>query len=111
MNLDGRLTAANFNNYQNSNFIDDSKIIEMLQNDQSGFFQEIDMGQIDDEDKQFLIFDKDTGKVYDIRNEGQLQRITKEAKRCSIDVFNNSLNTTSTNQVWSEWWKEKRRNE
>jgi hypothetical protein len=37
------------------------------------------MGQIDDEDKPFLIIDKDTGKIYDIRNETHLQRITDKA--------------------------------
>lgn len=30
------------------------------------------MGEIDEEDKPFLIIDKDTGKVYDIRNEDHL---------------------------------------
>jgi len=27
------------------------------------------MGQVDDEEKRFMIFDKDTGRVYDIRND------------------------------------------
>lgn len=53
------------------NFIDDSKMLELLQQDNTeGLFQEIDMGQVDDEDKQYFMVDKDTGKVYgDIRNE------------------------------------------
>ena len=37
------------------------------------------MGQLDDEEKQFLIFDKDTGKIYDIRNETHLSKITDKA--------------------------------
>jgi hypothetical protein len=47
--------------------LDDSKIIEYLNNDNN--FEELDMGQIDEEDKPFILIDKDTGKVYDIRNE------------------------------------------
>lgn len=35
-------------------------------------FEEIDMGQIDEEEKQFLLIDKDTGRVYDMRNETHL---------------------------------------
>jgi hypothetical protein len=33
------------------------------------------MGQIDDEDRPFLLIDKDTGRVYDIRNENHLSRL------------------------------------
>jgi hypothetical protein len=32
-------------------------------------YLEVDMGEIDDEEKPFMIIDKDTGKVYDIRND------------------------------------------
>lgn len=113
---------------QTSNFIDDSKLIEMLQNDTGdGFFQEIDMGQIDDEDKQYLIFDKDTGKVYDIRNEHHLQKITDKATtRLTTDISASSpTNTTSggmtnvsqpslqtqNSRAWSDWWKDKRKND
>jgi hypothetical protein len=28
----------------------------------------VDMGRIDEEDRQYLIVDKDTGDVYDMRN-------------------------------------------
>ena len=56
-----------------SNFCDDSKMMELLQSE--NIFDEIDMGQIDDEDKPFLLIDKDTGKVYDIRNENHLSRL------------------------------------
>ena len=52
------------------------------------------MGQIDDEDKQFLIFDKDTGRVYDIRNENHLSRITdKPNNKSSPD---NSYNASQS---------------
>jgi hypothetical protein len=56
-----------------SNFCDDSKIMDMLNND--NIFEEIDMGQLDEEEKQFIIIDKDTGRVYDIRNENFLLKL------------------------------------
>lgn len=68
-----RITGANKNDVSTSNFIDDSKMLELLQND--NIFDEIDMGQLDEEDKQFLLIDKDTGRVYDMRNETHLQRL------------------------------------
>ena len=59
-------------------------------------FREIDIGKIDDEEKQFLIFDKDTGKVYDIRNEGHLSKITDKATtRLTGDIDNISLTNSS----------------
>ena len=39
------------------------------------------MGEIEEEDKKFLIIDKDTGKAYDIRNENHVERITKKTTR------------------------------
>ena len=58
----------------NSNFIDDSKMMELLQNEtgDDNIFEEIDMGQLDEEERQFLLVDKDTGRVYDMRNEMHL---------------------------------------
>ena len=47
--------------------------MELLQIENGeGTFEEIDMGQIEEEDRPFLLIDKDTGKVYDIRNEDHL---------------------------------------
>jgi hypothetical protein len=63
------------------------------------------MGEIDDEDKPFLIIDKDSGKVYDIRNENHLQRITdKVTTRLTTDT-----DSSMSNKAWDGWWKEKRR--
>jgi hypothetical protein len=64
------MTEAN----NGTNFMDDSKIIEYLNNDSN--FEELDMGQIDEEDRPFILIDKDTGKVYDIRNESVIQKFT-----------------------------------
>lgn len=57
-----------------TNYLDDSKLIEFMNNDNN--FEELDMGQIDEEDKPFILIDKDTGKVYDIRNESVIQKLT-----------------------------------
>ena len=52
------------------------------------------MGQIDEEEKQFLLIDKDTGRVYDLRNEQQLQRITSRHTRLTNDISLNSTNAS-----------------
>ena len=49
----------------------------------------VDMGQIDEEERPFMIVDKDTGKVYDMRNETHLNRLTNHATtRLSSNVSN-----------------------
>jgi len=40
-------------------------IAEVLEDD----YLEIDMGKIDDEERPFMIVDKDSGKIYDMRND------------------------------------------
>jgi hypothetical protein len=59
-----------------SQFIDDKNIIDMLNDEEEAgaekFFQAIDMGELDEEEKQYLLIDKDTGKVYDLRNDMHL---------------------------------------
>jgi len=44
------------------------------------------MGQIDDEDRQFLLIDKDTGRVYDMRNETHLNRLQEKQTRLTTDL-------------------------
>lgn len=82
-------------------------MMEMLQSE--NIFDEIDMGQIDDEDRPFLLVDKDTGKVYDIRNENHLSRLQEKQARITSDITN-STQSSGGNKAWSDWWKEKRRN-
>lgn len=67
-----------------SGFVDDAKMMEMLQNE--NLFEEIDMGQIDEEDRQFLLVDKDTGRVYDMRNETHLARLQEKQTRLTTDL-------------------------
>ena len=38
---------------------------------------EVDMGKMADEERQFMIVDKESGKVYDIRNERHVERLTE----------------------------------
>ena len=91
-----------------SNFCDDSKMIELLQSEH--IFDDIDMGQIDDEDRPFLLIDKDTGRVYDIRNENHLSRLQEKQTRLTSDISSSTNTPSSSNKAWSDWWKEKRRN-
>jgi len=37
------------------------------------------MGQIDEEERPFMIVDKDTGRVYDMRNDKHVDRLTDTA--------------------------------
>ena len=64
---------------------------------------------MDEEEKQFLLIDKDTGRVYDMRNEMQLQRLQEKQTRLTTDI-NSSTNTSLTQKAWSDWWKQKRGN-
>jgi len=73
------------------------------------------MGQLDDEDKQYLIVDKDTGRVYDIRNEKHIEKIScNVTRRLSVEngINNSALNqSVNSSKAWNDWWKEKRKNE
>ncbi len=115
-----------------SQFYEDSKIIDLLINDGDGrkdgaggqgggpgerdkFYDEIDMGQIDEEERQYLLIDKDTGKVYDLRNEDSLNRITSRHTRLTTDLSSKSAASSqqpqgSTGNAWSDWWRDKKRN-
>jgi hypothetical protein len=37
------------------------------------------MGAIDEEERPFMIVDKDTGKIYDLRNDNAVERLTNVA--------------------------------
>ena len=40
-------------------------------------YLEVDMGQLKDEERQFMVVDKDTGRGYDLRNERHVERLTE----------------------------------
>jgi hypothetical protein len=82
------------------------------------FFQAIDMGELDEEEKQYLLIDKDTGRVYDLRNDTHLQRITSKNTRLTVDMSANNISTSSHQSqtlpssssskggnAWGDWWK------
>lgn len=101
-----RITGAKMD-MSTSGFVDDAKMMEMLQNE--NLFEEIDMGQIDEEDRQFLLVDKDTGRVYDMRNETHLARLQEKQTRLTTDLNTSTQNGTG-GKAWSDWWKLKRNN-
>lgn len=57
-----------------TNFHSDLNLKDFLGNEEDCL--ELDMGQIDEEERPFMIVDKDTGKMYDLRNEQHLDRLT-----------------------------------
>jgi hypothetical protein len=44
------------------------------------------MGQFDEEDRPFLAIDKDTGRVYDLRDEDSIKRLTSRQTRLTSDI-------------------------
>ena len=76
-------------------------------------FLEVDMGKMADEERQFMIVDKESGKVYDIRNDKHVERLTEST------ILNQSTTDFGTQQSerpkqsvrktmnsgWSEWWR------
>ena len=56
------------------------------------------MGELDEEERQYLLIDKDTGKVYDLRNDMHLQRITSKQTRLTTDVSQNNISMSSSHQ-------------
>ena len=97
--------------YTETNYLEDSKLMEFLNNDNN--FEELDMGEIDDEDKPFILVDKDTGKIYDIRNENVVQKLSNTSIARSGSEYSAGPRTPSASMAaqkaaWSDWWKEKR---
>jgi hypothetical protein len=86
--------------------INDSKIMELLQDD--NLFEDIDMGTIDDEERPFMLVDKDTGKVYDLRNDSHLSRVIDKSARITSDLSGSTSHMSA--KPWDNWWKDRRRN-
>ncbi len=71
----------------------------------------IDMGQIDDEERPFMIVDKDTGHVYDIRRPDHVDALTnQQSVRSSSTVGSLSIKSSSEKPTWNSWWDRKRKN-
>ena len=69
-----------------------------------------------------MIIDKDTGKMYDIRNDKQVNRLTNyttQIKSSKIVPSGSELGQsemsekpgrkTMVNSAWGDWWKEKKK--
>ena len=54
--------------------ITDYKMAELLGDD----YLEVNMGTLKEEERQFMIVDKDAGRVYDIRNERHVERLEEK---------------------------------
>lgn len=65
-------------------------------------FIEIDMNVIKDEDKVFLVIDKDTGRAYDMRNERHVERLTESEMTKS---YMSSSKSTSVNDNYVPGFK------
>ena len=55
----------------------DENIADFLGNEAN--YDMVDMGQIEEEDMPFMIVDKDSGKMYDMRNDRHVERLTDVA--------------------------------
>ena len=90
-------------------------IVDQLNNDRSAF-QEFDMGQFEDEEKQFMYIDVQTKKVYDMRNDNHLLKLqeSEQSTLISLDIQKNkriSINDLQQNSAHlKDWWKKKKRN-
>jgi len=78
----------------------------------------VNMGAIDEEERPFMIIDKDTGRIYDMRNDNAVERLTNVATtRMGTQMPNSSSTlepggggdsrkTAKTNgSAWGDWWK------
>ena len=63
------------------------------------------MGNLDDEDHKYLIVDKDTGIVYDMRNEEHIEYLTSELTTTNLKKGQKIKNMSD----WSEWWQQKKK--
>lgn len=93
---------------------DEEKIIQDLLKNEN-IFDNIDMNADEEEDeKLFLILDKETGKIFDIRNEYHLQKVQElQAKHNSETIqSSNPYGSSEIDQTkaCTDWWKQKRQN-
>lgn len=87
-------------------------------------YLEVDMGQLKDEERQFMVVDKDTGRVYDLRNERHVERLTESeiVKSASTGPTSEAVEIAESKSVlvrqkpkkstggWSDWWQQKKAN-
>ena len=79
------------------------------------------MGLLKDEERQFMVVDKDSGHVYDLRNERHVERLSEnESKKSCMGRTSNPCEIAESKSVmispkskkgastWSTWWQKKK---
>lgn len=107
--------------FKESNFIDDSNILHMISGhdlsikkqgyedyDMGDIGDEVDHNEISEEDRPFLILNKDTGKYYDLRNGKTIEKLTR--RTTTLSANNDFSARDNQSNAWSDWWKEKKKN-
>ena len=90
-------------------------IVDQLINDRSAF-QEIDMGNFEDDEKQYIFYDMATKKVYDVRKENDMLKLQEQPSHNLISLDQTTTKDTTAENITvntvavKEWWKKKRRN-
>jgi len=73
-------------------------------------------GKINEEDRAFMIFDHDTGKVFDTRIDKHVDTATKNASICDSSsllvssrktAMKSNLGNATRASVWGNWWDDK----
>ena len=74
---------------------------------------EVDMGAMPDEEKVFKIVDKDSGRMYDVRNEAHVNHLSESTYQAdqTIALAEESVSmgrsTKKPGGGWSDWWAKK----
>ena len=69
------------------------------------------MGQIEEEELPFMIIDKDSGKVYDTRNNKHVERLSNVTASFRQTEEMNAISTSNRQSCWGDWWKMKKKND
>jgi len=99
-------------------------LVEYLQDD----YYEYDMGQIEEEDRPFMIVDNDSGKIFDTRIDRHVERANKNDSMAgsqyatptkSKSVYSsgskdkslkkNDLRKSMRAATWGDWWDDKKK--
>lgn len=84
------------------------------------------MGQIDEEDRPFMIVDNDTGRIFDTRIDRHVEKVTASMSVASSNTVNkllekddelnpnkslgvkSNLRKSMRVSAWGDWWEEKK---
>ena len=63
----------------------------------------VEMGKLDEDDPRYLITDMETGEVYDMRNDAEIEHLT------SHTILSDQICQINPRSDWSQWWQEKKK--